>query len=227
MAGLCVAAPASAQVATQPIEGVWARSAAAKGRVLVEAAGPNTFRGTIVRGTDPRRCSPDADGFVQPFGAAVWNATGTGASYSGTAAFFNARCEVLGQGQATWTVSGTSLKVCAAPQDGGPTSCTSLVRVAPPSPPPTFASAVTLPAASRCVNRHGLVVRLHDRSNDPPRAAKVTVNGVRRRAVQGAPLTGSIVLRRLPRGRLAVRVVVTTATGRKLAGARSYRTCRG
>src|SRR5581483_6389565 len=144
-------APASAQVATQPIAGVWARSAAAKGRVLVEASGPNTFRGTIVRGSDPRRCAPDASGFVQPFGAAVWNATGAGATYSGTAAYFDSRCRVLGQGQATWTVSGTSLRVCANRPGGGPptfdstgkptgtTSCADLMRVAPPGPPPAFA----------------------------------------------------------------------------------------
>ena len=228
------ATPAAAQDAHQPIEGVWG---AGQGRTLVEATGPNTFTGTIVRGTDPRRCSPDSDGFVHPFGASVWNATGTGGSYSGTVAYFDARCRVLGQGQATWTTSGTSLRLCANRPGGGPptldssgmatgtTSCANLVRVAPPGPAPTFASAVTMPSVRRCVSLTSFAIRFHDRSNDPLRAAKVSVNGTVRRNVTGAPLTGSIVLHRMPRGRAAVRVVVTTATRSKLVGLRRYRSC--
>ena len=244
MGAVLLAAPSVlAQDAHQPIEGVWAQSATATGRTLVEAFGPNGFHGTIVRGSDPRRCAPDAAGFVHPFAATVWKLAGSGSVYSGTTVYFDARCRPLGEGQASWTVNATggrpTLRLCANRPGGGPptidatgrptgtTSCTDLARVAPPKSPPTFAAVVTMPATSRCVPRRAFTIRLHDGSNDPLRAAKVSVDGIVRRVVNGAPLTGSIVLRHLPRGRLSVRVVVTTATGRKLVGQRGYRGCRG
>lgn len=100
-------------------------------------------------------------------------------------------------------------------------------------PPPTTstppvvkpAPVATLPSNRRCVSRRKFRIRLRTTKDDPLVRAVVFLNRKRVRVVRGARLTAAIDLRGLPRGRVTVRVVGTTRSGRKETSKRTYRTC--
>ncbi|MCU0314458.1 MAG: hypothetical protein MUC84_10420 [Solirubrobacteraceae bacterium] len=89
-----------------------------------------------------------------------------------------------------------------------------------------IATALGLPPARRCVSRRNFPIRVRRPPGVTIRAAKVIVDGrpVKTRKVAGR-FTATVDLRGLPRGRFTVTVTVTTASGRRIAGARRYRTC--
>jgi hypothetical protein len=76
------------------------------------------------------------------------------------------------------------------------------------------------------VSRRNFSIRVRRPPGVTIRAAKVVVDGrpVKARKVAGR-FTATVDLRGLPRGRFTVTVTVTTASGRRIAGARRYRTC--
>jgi hypothetical protein len=220
---------AGAAQAAEPVEGVWASNTTSTGRVLVESTGSNTFKGTIVGGTDPSTCTADADGFVYPVGAVPWQLSGSGTHYDGQDEYVNSSCQPIGEAHTTWdvSVSGSdySMRQCVDQPNGNPPSCTTLVRVAAPKPPPTFTTAIKPPSTHRCASRRSFVIHIHDRSNDPVIGATVSVNGVTRVSAKGFPLTAPVRLVGLPKGTVKVRIVATTAAGRTLNGTRTYHTC--
>jgi hypothetical protein len=58
------------------------------------------------------------------------------------------------------------------------------------------------------------------------RTARISVNGRTSTARRvGGRLVATVDLRRLRPGRVAVRIVVTTVSGRTITGSRRYRTC--
>jgi hypothetical protein len=101
------------------------------------------------------------------------------------------------------------------------------IVVPPPTTttPPTARQVIRLPSNRRCVSRRRFRVRLREPNGLQIARAVVRVNGKRVKTVRGARITAFIDLRGLPKGRVRVRIVVTTSTGRKLRATRTYRTC--
>lgn len=86
--------------------------------------------------------------------------------------------------------------------------------------------ALGLPAARRCVSRRSFTVRLRAPRGQRLVRVKVLVTGRRARVLRGRALrTARIDLRGLPAGRVRVKLVARTATGRTLEQTRAYRTC--
>jgi hypothetical protein len=88
--------------------------------------------------------------------------------------------------------------------------------------------AVTLPSGSvprACASRRRFAIRLRQPRRGRIRRATVFVDGRRVRVLSGRRLRAMVDLRGLPKGRFAVRVVVTTSSGRNLVQRRSYSTC--
>lgn len=92
---------------------------------------------------------------------------------------------------------------------------------------PAFRKLVRLPSARRCLRRRRLRLRLKVPRSLHARRAVITVNGRTRRVVRGRGLRRSLLLRRLPRGRVRLRVTVVLSDGRRVRGGRRYRTCAG
>jgi hypothetical protein len=94
-------------------------------------------------------------------------------------------------------------------------------------PPSTPAAA---PGARRpaCRSRRDFMIRLREPKRGRLRAARVYVNGKRVRVIRGGKrLRARINLKGLPAGRVTVRVVAVTTTGRRVVEKRRYRTCAG
>ena len=233
---VAVVLAAPAQAADQ-IEGSWLFE---NGEVLVQATGPGTFKGTVVKPTRFTACT-------HPVGQAMWQINGTGASYAGAHVWYSSACDEQPGGQSTWQITSTdpanyTLRFCTVAPGGGPptfdppgdpagtptgdTRCHDLKRILPPQAAPTFKSVVSLPKATRkCRSRRNFRIRLRAPKADPLVRATVSVNGKRVRVVVGSRLTAPVDLRNLPKGRYTVKIVATTASSRVVQGTRKYRTC--
>jgi hypothetical protein len=229
---VAVALAAPAQAADQ-IEGSWLFE---NGEVLVQATGPGTFKGTVVKPTRFTACT-------HPVGQAMWQINGAGASYAGAHVWYSSACDEQPGGQSTWQITSTdpanyTLRFCTVAPGGGPptfdppgdpagdTRCHDLKRILPPQAAPTFKSVVSLPKATRkCRSRRNFRIRLRAPKADPLVRATVSVNGKRVRVVVGTRLTAPVDLRNLPKGRYTVKIVATTASSRVVQGTRKYRTC--
>ena len=233
---IAVALAAPAQAADR-IEGSWLFES---GQVLVEATGPGTFKGTVVKPTRFTAC-------VHPVGQLMWQINGAGASYAGTHVWYHSDCSEDPGGQSTWQITSTdparyTLRFCTVAPGSGPptfvpagdpagtptgdTRCHDLQRILPPQAKPTFTSVVSLPKVTRkCRSRRNFRIRLREPKADPLVRATVAVNGKRVRVVVGKRLTAPVDLRNLPKGRYSVRIAATTASNRVVQGTRRYRTC--
>lgn len=105
---------------------------------------------------------------------------------------------------------------------------------APPAPTATPAPAVVappavapakLPSNRRCVSRRKFRIRLRQSKDDPLARAEVFVGKKRVKVVRGRRLTAPVDLRGLPKGKIVVRVVGITRSGRRTEAKRTYRTC--
>jgi hypothetical protein len=239
---LCVAGAAAATIAASagparavaPIEGSWLFDS---GEVLVQATGPGTFTGTVVKPTTFAAACP------HPAGQQMWQISGSGLSYTGTHVWYGADCSEKPGGKSTWTITSSdpasfTLRFCTVNVGGGPptfdvagnpvggTICNDLKRLLPPAPKPTFNAVVSLPKETRkCRSRRDFRIRLREPKADPLVRATVQVNGRQVRVLAGTRLTAPVNLRGLPTGRYAVKIVATTASGRVIQGTRRYRTC--
>jgi hypothetical protein len=223
---------APAQAADQ-IEGSWLFE---NGQVLVEATGPGTFKGTVVKPTRFTACT-------HPIGQLMWQMSGAGVAYAGTHIWYHSDCSEDPGGQSSWQITSTdpanyTLRFCTVAPGGGPptfdpggaptgdTRCHDLERVLPPQAKPTFKSVVSLPKQTRkCRSRRNFRIQLREPEADPLVRATVHVNGKRVRVVVGRRLTAPVDLRNLPKGRYTVKIVATTASSRVIQGTRRYRTC--
>jgi endoglycosylceramidase len=113
------------------------------------------------------------------------------------------------------------------------------LRITPgtPTQPPSCAEqpasthrnglTIVLPGTSRrCARRRTLTVRISRRAGVRIASATIYINGKRVRVVRGRALRRTITLHNLPRGRLRLKVVVRTTTGRRLVARRTYPACR-
>jgi streptogramin lyase len=107
--------------------------------------------------------------------------------------------------------------------------------VTPPTPPPVtppakaalpvFSKLVTLPSARVCVSRRLFSIRLRVPASSTVVEAQVSVNGKKVAVRRGKRLRSTVDLRKLPKGRFKVEVVLKLADGRKVRDSRRYRTC--
>src|ERR671936_678177 len=203
-AATIVAFAAPARAADQ-IEGSWLFE---NGEVLVEATGPGTFKGTVVKPTRFTACT-------HPMGQVMWQIAGSGANYSGTHIWYTSECaENPGGRPPTFDPPGNP----AGTPTGG-TRCHDLTRTLPPQPAPTFTTVVSMPKQTRkCRSRRNFRISLREPKADPLVNATVRVNGKRVRVLSGKRLTAPVDLRNLPRGRYTVQIVATTASGKVVQG---------
>ena len=103
---------------------------------------------------------------------------------------------------------------------GGPTGGTPATT---PARSPSFSDYVKLPSAKRCVR--SLKLRVRRVAADPARSVDVRVNGKRTARAKGAKLRKPIRVKRVPRKKFTLQVLVKTRSGRTTAGARTYRPC--
>jgi hypothetical protein len=92
-------------------------------------------------------------------------------------------------------------------------------RAAARSEGPALATPVGGPR--RCVSRRSFTIRLRR----DLRSATVFVAGRRVRTLRGGRLRAPVDLRGLPAGRVPVRIVARTRSGRRVTSVRTYRTC--
>jgi hypothetical protein len=76
-----------------------------------------------------------------------------------------------------------------------------------------------------CRSRRAFPIRLRIPEGARPVRASVSVNGKLFKTIRGRRIASTVNLRGLPAGRFTVRIEVRTADGRRLRGARIYRTC--
>jgi hypothetical protein len=107
---------------------------------------------------------------------------------------------------------------------------------APPLPPPAVpppvptslpgtGGAVTAPPNRVCLSHRDFTIHVVQLRGLAYRRVDVYVNGHPARVVRGSSITAPVDLRGLPKGRYTVRILVTTTTGRRISGTRSYHTC--
>jgi hypothetical protein len=118
----------------------------------------------------------------------------------------------------------------AAPAD--PDAVTK-VAAASTTPPPTttplppkqvpITQIATLPSPHVCVSRRHFPIHLKGVKGIVKAVIKLT--GVPSRTVKGKALGLPIDLRGLPKGKVVVRITVTTKSGKRLVGKRTYHTC--
>jgi hypothetical protein len=82
-----------------------------------------------------------------------------------------------------------------------------------------------LPSPRTCVSRRAFTIHLRAPRGERLRRASVYIGRNRVRVISGARLHARIVLRGLPKGTVAVRVVAVTTTGRTVTDSRRYHTC--
>jgi hypothetical protein len=99
----------------------------------------------------------------------------------------------------------------------------------PPAPPQTTVpgtdGAITAPSNKVCTSRRDFEIHVKQLAGLTYRAVSVFVNGRRVKVVKGTRISAPVNLRGLPKGLYTVRITVTTTTGRRITGTRSYHTC--
>jgi len=108
-------------------------------------------------------------------------------------------------------------KVAAAPPPTTAPSTTSPPKVVP------ITQIATLPSAHICLSRRRFPIHLKGVKGIVK--AKIELTGVPTRTVKGKALGLPIDLRGLPKGKVVVRITITTKSGKRLVGKRSYHTC--
>jgi hypothetical protein len=88
-----------------------------------------------------------------------------------------------------------------------------------------LADAIGLPPARRCIRSRRLTVRLKGPGGARVRSATLAINGKVARRLDARGARRPVTLRRLPAGRVVLRVALRTADGHRYAAARRYRSC--
>jgi len=168
---------------------------------------------------------------VRTPGAAGFTQVATDATGSGTFSYTPA--DPGDYGFAT-TAEDASCGREAAPADADAvTHVAAPVTTPPPTTPPATPSAAPtqvpitqiakLPSPHVCVSRRHFPIHLKGVKGIVKAVIKLT--GVPARTVKGKALGLPIDLRGLPRGKVVVRITVTTKAGKRLVGKRTYHTC--
>jgi hypothetical protein len=87
-------------------------------------------------------------------------------------------------------------------------------------------AGVPLPSARKCTSRRRFPIRLRAPKGQRVRSYKVLVNGKRVKVTRrNGRMVAVVDLRRLKKGRYTVKIIATTAQGRRVVSKRRYRTC--
>jgi hypothetical protein len=94
------------------------------------------------------------------------------------------------------------------------------------STPQEVAQVLGLPSARKCISRRTIPIKVKQPKDLVIKTVQITLNGkkLRVRKVRGR-FTTVADLRGLPKGQFTVKIVVTTPNGKKIRGARKYKTC--
>jgi hypothetical protein len=241
-AAIWLGATGGSALASADIEGTWSFRG---GRVVVAVGPGGVATGTVLRRTTFDTCP-------HPVGERIWVGLRRrpGGSWWGAHQWFRTSdCAPLpARGNTALRVlrrpdGRLFLRACfASPQTpavqpllaadgtsiGATGGCADSDLFEPPATrPPALRDVASLPRRGRrgCLPRRPLRIALRDPQGDALLTAAVTVNGAPAAAVTGDGVRSGVTVRRLPRGRARVRVLVTTVLGRTLSGTRAYRTC--
>ena len=77
----------------------------------------------------------------------------------------------------------------------------------------------------KCVSRRSFKIRVKKIRGEKVVSATVRVNGKKVKVVRGKRLTAPVVLNGLPKGKVIVKIISRTASGRKVTDTRRYKTC--
>lgn len=92
-------------------------------------------------------------------------------------------------------------------------------------PAPSAPASPGKPAAAACART--LTIKVTAPGGRRLRSAQIFVNGRRVRSLRGRSLRVPVTLRRLPRGRVTVKIVARTRAGKRLKSSRRYDSCTG
>ena len=142
---------------------------------------------------------------------------------------------------AGWSGICAGLGPCVVTMDQAREVTATFAPEPPPQPPPAGVAAtpaassspklqvagiVAFPSAKGCRRSRTLRVRIRAPRGLSATQARLTINGRRARTVRGAKLRQPITLRRLPRGRVKVQLVITLSDRRVVTESRVYRICK-
>jgi hypothetical protein len=238
---------ASAQAATNEIEGVWSFNG---GSVAIEPVpGSSTLQGKVQNATKFGEC-------IHPAGEVMW----TGMTLQPDGSFFgfhqwfkdtSGNCErEQPLGPTVWRVlhnsrGGSYLKVCfshpgttqphialsgVATEDTYGCSESALIEPLPNSGV-LGSTTVSLPSAKACISQSTMKIKLKDPKNDRLKQVVISVNGKKIAAIKGvkainkALKKGGITLTKLPSGTYKISVTATTVLHKTLTGSQTYRSC--
>jgi len=95
-----------------------------------------------------------------------------------------------------------------------------------PSKLPAGSSVIRFPSVKgSCFSKRRFTMHIRQLAGVTYSSARVLVNGKRVVVLRGKKLSAPVDLRSLPAGKFKVKITVATTDGRKLTGARKYRTC--
>jgi hypothetical protein len=198
--------------------------------------------GVLANDTAPDNDPLTAQLLTQPaHGTVAMNSDGsfvyspTDATFSGTDTFTYAATDPvtgLVSEPATVRISVTPLPPGPPPPAGplppppSPLS-TPLPSKTQPSLPSAFGikGAIVISPAKGCFSRRAFVIHIRAFPGITYREVIVSLGGRRVGVVRGRRVSAPITLRGFPPGRFVVRIVVVTTDGRRITGARAYRTC--
>jgi hypothetical protein len=90
---------------------------------------------------------------------------------------------------------------------------------------PGTGGVVTAPSNHACLSHRDFKIHVLQIKGLTYRQVSVDVDGHRVKTLRGPRVSAPVDLRGLPKGRYTVKITVTTSTGRRIAGTRSYHTC--
>lgn len=133
----------------------------------------------------------------------------------------------------TWTAVGSDVAIPSPTPSPGPVSTTdsgaAALSDAPAAPPPASASTpAPPPPAKRCVSRRKFAIHVRRPGGMDFESVQITVNRktmVKLTGLKARKIKASVNLRGLPKGKVVVKIVAVTTTGRPAVSTRTYRTC--
>jgi hypothetical protein len=167
--------------------------------------------------------TPGASGFTE----AATDTTNSG-SFSYTPATpgdygFATRAEDASCGRESAPADPDAVTNVAAAATQPPPTTTPPTTTPPPPKQVPIAQIATLPSPHVCVSRRHFPIHLKGVKGLVKAVIKLT--GVPARTVRGKALGLPVDLRGLPKGKVVVRITVTTKSGKRLVGKRTYHTC--
>jgi hypothetical protein len=103
--------------------------------------------------------------------------------------------------------------------------CPRLAELPPETAVPGTGGVITAPANNVCVSRRDFTIHVIQIKHLVYRQVSVYVNGHRVSVARGARVSAPVNLRGLPKGQYTVKIAVTTSSGRRITGTRTYHTC--